>query len=125
MRKFLIKVGNDQFEVEVEEIKNFGAETKPKVAAPKSVNYAAKTAPAAADVVSAQGSLTIDSPMPGNILRLNVQTGDVVKAGQPVFVLEAMKMENEITAPKNGKVVAIKANPGDTVCAGQAIIVLE
>ena len=57
----------------------------------------------------------IKSPMPGRIVKLLVQAGDAVEAGKPLFVMEAMKMENEIKAKGPGKVVEIHVAVGDTV----------
>ncbi len=123
MRKFLIKVGGDQYEVEVEEVKNGKSVSAPAKVAAAPVAAKATAAPTAP--VTTSGSARIDAPMPGNVLKINVKVGDVVKKGQTVFVLEAMKMENEISASAAGKVVGIQANIGDTVSAGQTIIVLE
>ena len=61
------------------------------------------------------------SPMPGLIIRIMAQAGDMVTAGKPVLVLEAMKMENEICAQKSGKIKAIHVTEGQTV-AGNALL---
>lgn len=61
------------------------------------------------------------SPMPGLIIRIIVQAGSVVAAGDPVLVLEAMKMENEICAQKSGKIKNIHVTEGQTV-AGNALL---
>ena len=62
--------------------------------------------------------------MPGNILKVNVKTGDVVKEGQVLVVLEAMKMENEIMAPKAGTVTQVVVTKGSTVDTGAALVIL-
>jgi len=67
----------------------------------------------------------VESPTAGNIWKLNVAEGDVVKEGDVVAVLESMKMEIEITAPESGKVVAISRQEGQQINAGQAIMVLN
>ena len=59
--------------------------------------------------------------MPGLIIRIMAQAGDMVVAGKPVLVLEAMKMENEICAQKSGKIKAIHVAEGQTV-AGNALL---
>lgn len=64
----------------------------------------------------------IESPMPGSILSVNVKEGDDVKKGQVVMVLEAMKMENDITADCDGKVGKIFAQEGDAVPVGGQLI---
>ena len=63
--------------------------------------------------------------MPGNILKVNVKAGEAVKRGQVLLVLEAMKMENEITAPTDGKVSAVKVENGQCISAGDTLIVFE
>jgi len=122
MRKFLIKVSGQQYEVEVEEVKS--APTTSKTVLHSSVPAAATTA---AKSVSApvNGSAKVSAPMPGNILRINVKVGDVVKKGQALLILEAMKMENEISAPADGKIADIKAVIGGSVAAGQLLVVLD
>ncbi len=120
MRKFLIKVNNEQFEVELEEIKG-NAAPKQASAAPVKQPAAAVSAPAPA----AQGGTSIKSPMPGSIFKVQVKAGEAVKRGQVLLVLEAMKMENEITAPADGKVVAVKVVVGQVISAGEVLLVLE
>ena len=62
--------------------------------------------------------------MPGTILKVNVTAGQSVKAGDIMFILEAMKMENEIPAPKDGKVAQVVVTKGATVGAGDTLVVL-
>lgn len=120
MRKFLVKVNNQQFEVELEEIKSARQPEKPmeKIAKPSANGNAA------ASPVSANGEKVV-APMPGNILKVNVNKGDTVKRGQVLLVLEAMKMENEITAPADGKVTDIKVEKGQCISAGDVMVVIE
>ncbi|MHA1167021.1 MAG: biotin/lipoyl-containing protein [Candidatus Hodarchaeales archaeon] len=65
------------------------------------------------------------APMPGKVLSVKVGTGDSVKNGDIVIILEAMKMENEITATKDGKIKEINVKPGDSVKKGQALLLIE
>ena len=62
--------------------------------------------------------------MPGVVLKVQVQQGQAVKAGQVLIILEAMKMENEIVAPKDGTVAQIVAAKGATVESGAPLVVL-
>jgi acetyl-CoA/propionyl-CoA carboxylase biotin carboxyl carrier protein len=64
-------------------------------------------------------------PMQGTIIKVLVAVGDEVEAGQPVCVLEAMKMENNITAGKAGTVAEVKVAPGDTVGSGDIVVVIS
>lgn len=67
----------------------------------------------------------VKPPMPGRIVSLDVKVGDQVKRGQGLLVLEAMKMQNEITAPADGLVKAINVKPGQTVDANAILIEIE
>ena len=71
------------------------------------------------------GAAEIVSPMPGKIVRVLVKTGDQVKAGAGVIVVEAMKMQNEMKAPKAGTVKSIETEEGATVNAGDVLAVIE
>ena len=81
--------------------------------------------PAVTRPTVSQGKSGIKSPLPGVILDIKVKEGDVVKKGQVVVVLEAMKMENNINADKDGKVTAIKVNKGDSILEGTDLVVIE
>lgn len=120
MRKFLVKVNNQQFEVELEEVKSVRQSEKPieKIVKPSPNGGGGSVAQ-----VSASGE-KIAAPMPGNIVKVNVNKGDVVKRGQVLLVLEAMKMENEITAPVDGKIVDILVEKGQCLSAGDLMIVI-
>lgn len=63
--------------------------------------------------------------MPGTILNINVKEGDIVKSGQTLIILEAMKMENEIVAPKDGKVTGIYVSKGATVKTEDKLVGIE
>lgn len=71
------------------------------------------------------GVVSIDSPMPGKVIKLLVKEGDEVKEGQGIAVVEAMKMENELRTPKAGIVKEIKVKEGDAVEAGARLAVIE
>ena len=82
-------------------------------------------APAAAPAAKPAGAgEKVNSPLPGVIIEVSVKEGQAVKAGQKVAVLEAMKMENEISAPKDGVITAIHVNKGDSILEGAPIVSL-
>lgn len=122
MKNYTITVNGTPYNVTVEE----GTSTATASAAAPVQAPATQAAPApkAAPAPSAAGSISVDAPMPGNILDIKVSNGAAVKAGQVLCVLEAMKMENDIVAPQDGTVASINVNKGDTVEAGQTIITL-
>ncbi|MDR0505820.1 MAG: biotin/lipoyl-binding protein [Dysgonamonadaceae bacterium] len=71
------------------------------------------------------GAAALRSPLPGIILDIAVKTGDTVKKGQKVLVLEAMKMENVINADRDGVVKEVKVNKGDSVLEGADLVIIE
>jgi acetyl-CoA/propionyl-CoA carboxylase biotin carboxyl carrier protein len=74
---------------------------------------------------SGGGSGAVSVPMQGTIVKILVEVGQEVEAGATVCVLEAMKMENNITADKAGTVKEIKVAPGDSVGSGDVVVVIE
>ncbi|MBR7186898.1 MAG: biotin/lipoyl-binding protein [Clostridia bacterium] len=97
MRNFIITVDGKQYEVGVEEVGATSAPAAPVAAAPVAA------APAAKKPANANGTKVV-SPFPGLIKNLLVAEGASVKKDQPILVLEAMKMDNDITAPCDGTV---------------------
>lgn len=95
--------------------------TAPAAQTAQTTAQAAQTATASAP--QGKGEV-VTAPLPGVILDIKVKVGDVVKAGQTVAVLEAMKMENEIEATASGTVTAVNAGKGDSVLEGAAIITI-
>lgn len=76
-------------------------------------------------VGSTQGVQRITAPMPGKVVRVLVAPGDEVKARQPLVVVEAMKMENELSSPRDGRVADVAVAPGVSVEAGRLLVVVE
>jgi biotin carboxyl carrier protein len=71
------------------------------------------------------GVAQIVAPMPGKVVRVQVEAGTRVEKGAGVIVVEAMKMQNEMKAPRAGVVVSVNVKPGDTVNAGDVLAVME
>jgi acetyl-CoA/propionyl-CoA carboxylase biotin carboxyl carrier protein len=71
------------------------------------------------------GEGLVTAPMQGTIVKVHHTAGEAVRAGDPVCVLEAMKMENEIKAPTSGDIVDLRVQPGDTVTAGAVLMVIK
>jgi biotin carboxyl carrier protein len=90
-----------------------------------SVN-ASRTGRGAADTgAGARGEQKIVAPMPGRVVRVLVAAGDHVEARQPVVVVEAMKMENELRSPKAGRVTDVAVAAGTSVEAGRVLVVID
>jgi biotin carboxyl carrier protein len=122
MSKYRITVEGKTYEMDVELIGANGAAVAPvaKAAAPVAAAPKAAPAPVAAKPV-AVGSGAVVAPMPGTILKVLKATGDSVKAGEVVLILEAMKMENEITAPVDGTIESLSLTEGSTVAGGDLL----
>ena len=129
LRKFKIAIDGKEYLVEMEEIGGVQQPVQAPVAAAPAAPAAPVAAPAeqaapAAAPVSAASGDAMTSPMPGTILRVLVNIGDEVKENQPLMILEAMKMENEVVANHAGKVAGIHVNQGQVVNAGDALITI-
>lgn len=147
MRKFIVQVNGVQYDVEIEEIG--GAQAAPAApipaaapaamapapaaaaapaqaaAAPAAPAAPAQSAPAAAPAQSAAGGVmggeTINAPLPGTVLDIKVSAGQNVKKGDILFVLEAMKMENEILAAHDGVIASVNVEKGAAVNSGDVL----
>ena len=97
----------------------------PAPAAPKAAPVAAAPVTAAPTLSpAAVGAKTVTAPLPGSITKISVKVGDTVAAGDTVLMMEAMKMENSISAEFGGTVKAILCKEGDQVQSGQALVEL-
>lgn len=94
-------------------------------AAPKAAAPVAKAAPAPAAPAPSAGGRPINAPLPGVVIKINAKVGDKVSTGDTILVLEAMKMENNITADSNGTIKTILCKEGDQVQSGQALVELD
>jgi glutaconyl-CoA/methylmalonyl-CoA decarboxylase subunit gamma len=132
MKKYIIKVNGRQYEVEVEAA---GAQNSytPQAAVPSPFQTIVKeepqkqapVQPSRAESSGSKGSIVIESPMPGTILKVNVKVGDSVKRAQVLCILEAMKMENEICAPQDGVIASVNVSAGESVESGTLLVSLN
>lgn len=118
MSKYKITMNGKEYEMDVELMDGSAPVAKAPVKEAKPAAAAPKAAPA-----SSSGATV--SPMPGTILKVNVKEGDAVKAGDSVVILEAMKMENDITAPKDGVIKAVYVAEKQAVAKGDALFEVE
>ena len=122
MSKYRITVEGKTYEMDVELIGANGAVVAPVAKASAPVVAAPKAAPASVAAKPADvGSGSVVAPMPGTILKVLKASGDAVKAGEVVLILEAMKMENEITAPVDGTIGSLNLTEGSTVAGGDLL----
>ena len=132
--KYKVTLNGRVYEVEVEAgqamlLADYEAVAPAPVAAAAAAPVAAPVAAAAAPAAPAAAAITgageaVNAPMPGTILKVNVQQGQAVKEGDVLCVLEAMKMENEILAPKAGTVTQVVAIKGAAVDTGAVLVVI-
>ncbi|MFI5359971.1 MAG: biotin/lipoyl-containing protein [Halanaerobiales bacterium] len=109
MKKYRVKVNDKLFEVEVEEISS---------AAVKEVKEEVKVETVAAENVSGE---QVRAPLPGTITSIEVKVGDRVEEGDVLFIMEAMKMENEIPSPVSGTIKAIHVAQNASVDTGELL----
>ena len=122
MKNYTITVNGNVYNVTVEEGQTSGAPAAAPVAAPKAAPAAAPKA--AAPAVSA-GSVKVTAGAAGKVFKVEASVGQAVKAGDPVIILEAMKMEIPVVAPQDGTVASIDVAVGDAVEAGATLASLN
>lgn len=131
--KYRVTLGNRVYEVEVEQGEamlvdeyELAAPAAAAPAAPAPVAAAPAAAPAApaAPAAGLAAGDVVKSPMPGNVLKINVTQGQQVKEGEVLLILEAMKMENEIVSTKAGTVAQIVVSKGAVVETGAPLVVI-
>ena len=129
--KYKVTLNGRTYEIEVEAGKAMLLDEYEAIApaAPAAAPVAAAAAPAAPAAAPAAPAVTgagdaVTAPMPGTILKVNVQNGQAVKTGQVLVVLEAMKMENEIMAPKDGTVTQVVVSKGASVDTGAPLVII-
>lgn len=117
MKQYEITVNGQAYHVTVKEL-NGQAEKSVVETAPAT---SAESTPTPTKGAPAGEGISVTAPMPGTILEIKLSVGDSVKAGTPLMVLEAMKMENDIVAPKAGKITSIHVKKGDTVAVNDLL----
>ena len=130
--KYKVTLNNKTYEVEVEageamlvdEYEAYAPAAPAPVAAAAPAAAPAAAAPAAPAGAALAAGEVIKSPMPGNILKINVSNGQKVNEGDVLLILEAMKMENEIVAPRDGTVAQVVTSKGAVVDTGAPLVVL-
>jgi biotin carboxyl carrier protein len=138
MRKFSVSVNGKSYDVEVEEISKNQTpvveiqsksgsspveKTTSKPLSEKAEEPSQK--PSVQSQAAAAGAIKVSAPMPGTIIGVKAKIGDVIKKGNVLLVLEAMKMENEIVAPQDGTVASINVSKGQHVNTGELMVSLN
>ncbi len=125
--KYIVTLNDKRYEVDVTEtdavITGVSAVSAPVPAAPQTQQPREETVPAPAANAPAEGT-QIKAPMPGTIIDVKVSVGQPVKAGDVLFILEAMKMENEVAAPADGTVKQILTPKGSAVQTDTVLAVI-
>lgn len=135
MKKYYVTVNGTRYEVEVEEVKGefqdkyesapVSAPQQPQTKETPKAAAAPTQAEKPAPKNNSAGGERINCPMPGTIVNVNVKEGTAIKKGDLLFVLEAMKMENEIVSPVDGTVTSVAVTKGQTVNTEDLLAVIE
>ncbi|MDO4262286.1 MAG: biotin/lipoyl-binding carrier protein [Eubacteriales bacterium] len=126
MKNYTITVNGTVYEVSVEE--NGAGSAPVRAAAPKAAPKAAPAAapaPAAAAPAAGAGSIEVNASVPGKVFKVEASVGQAVKAGDPIVILEAMKMEIPVVAPEEGTVASINVSVGDAVESGDILATMN
>ena len=125
MKKYRVNVNGTVYEVAIEVMDGSAPVAAPAAsAAPAAPVAAPAPAPAPAPAAGPASGEKVTAPMPGTILSVNVSNGAAVKKGDVLFILEAMKMENEIMAPCDGTVGGVNVTKGTSVESGMLLCVI-
>lgn len=127
MKKYRVNVNGTVYDVAIEVMDGSAPAAAPvaPVAAPVAPAAPAPApAPVAAPAAAPANGEKVTAPMPGTILSVNVSNGAAVKKGDVLFILEAMKMENEIMAPCDGTIGGLNVTKGATVESGMLLCVI-
>ncbi len=123
MKNYTITVNGTVYDVTVEE---GGAGSAPvRAAAPKAAPAAPAPAAAAPAPAGDAGSIEVSASVPGKVFKVEASVGQAVKSGDPIIILEAMKMEIPVVAPEDGTVASIDVSVGDAVESGDVLATLN
>ena len=146
MKKFKFTINGNQYETEVLSVEDgisevlvngtsYTVELEQTITVPKTPKLVRSISVPSTDVhpsvtktrnpSAPKGAGTIQSPLPGSIIKILVNEGDEVKIGQRLLILEAMKMENSIESDKAGKIKSIHKQEGESVMEGDILITIE
>ncbi len=146
MKKFNFTINGNQYDTEILSIEEgiseivvngtkYTVEIEQSIAVPKTPKLVRSISVPSTDVhpsvtktrnpSAPKGAGTIQAPLPGSIVRILVNEGDIVSIGQRLLVLEAMKMENSIESDKAGKIKTIHKQEGESVMEGDIMITIE
>lgn len=124
MKKYRVNVNGTVYEVALEVMDGSAPAPAPAPAPAAPAAAAPAPAPVVSPAAAPAGGEKITAPMPGTILSVNVQNGAAVKKGDILFILEAMKMENEIMSPCDGTVLSVNTSKGAAVESGTLLCVI-
>ncbi len=125
MKSYTVTVNGNVYDVTVEETGSMPSAPAARRAAAPAAAAAPTAAPAAAAPAAAAGSIRIEAGAAGKVFKLEKKVGEAVKTGDPVLVLEIMKMETPVVAPQDGVVASIEVAVGDSVEAGALLATLS
>ncbi len=135
MTSYKYKINGKEYEVTINSVSETNAQVTVNGASyevemiqeekPQDPIYKRPSIPAREAAPHAEADKSLKSPLPGMILAIKVKVGDTVREGQPIAVLEAMKMENEILSEHDGTVTEIHVEKGETVLEGATIVTIK
>ncbi len=135
MKKFKFKISGNEYGVHIKSIEDniasievngtpYEVEIERETKATKTPTLVRKVVSKQENIKKREGGSAspVKAPLPGKIMSINVRKGDIVKKGDVLLIMEAMKMENNVLASKDGVVERIKVQPGDNVLEGDVLL---